>query len=133
MGVGTITLPIIDAAVAYDYPITNQTFILVARNVLYVPAMDHNLILPCVMREAWLTVNDTPMIHIKEPTLLDHAIICDESDLHIRLHFHGILSCFKTRAQTSEEILDPDSTIIILSPDGTSWDPHGILIVTCIG
>ena len=76
------------------------------------------------MREAGLTVNGTPKIHIKEPTLLDHAIICDESDLHIRLHLHGIVSCFKTRAPTNSKILDPDSTVVLLSPEGTSWDPQ---------
>ena len=57
--VGTLTVPIVDAAVAYDCPIKNETFILVARNVLHVPSMDHNLIPPFIMREAGLTVNAT--------------------------------------------------------------------------
>ena len=105
--VGTLTVQIVDAAIAYDCPITNQTFILVARNVLHVPSMDHNMIPPFIMREAGLTVNDTPKIHIKEPTLLDHAIICDEFDLHIRLHLHGIFSCFKTRTRHQRRSLTP--------------------------
>lgn len=67
--VGIITVPIVDAAAAYDCSITNKKFILVTRHTLSVPTMDHNLIPPFILREAELTVNDTPMIHIKEPSL----------------------------------------------------------------
>ena len=34
-----------DAVVAYDDPISFQTYLLVMRNVLLIPTMDHNLIL----------------------------------------------------------------------------------------
>ena len=37
-------IPIVDAAVAYDCPYSMKTYLLVARNVLYIPSMDHNLI-----------------------------------------------------------------------------------------
>ena len=55
----------IDAAVAYDCPYTLRTRILLVRNALYVPSMQHNLIPPFLMREAELTVNNTPQIHKK--------------------------------------------------------------------
>ena len=42
-------VPIIDAAVAYDCPFTNVTYILIARNVLYVPSMTHNFIPPFIL------------------------------------------------------------------------------------
>ena len=37
-------VPIVDAAVAYDCPYTNKTYILVFHNALSVPSMDHNLV-----------------------------------------------------------------------------------------
>ena len=62
--VSIITVPIFDAAVAYDYPWSQSTYILITRNILSVPSMDHNLIPPFILREAGLTVNDTYMIHL---------------------------------------------------------------------
>jgi len=45
-------VPIVDAAVAYNCQFTNVTYILIARNVLYVPSMPYNLIPPFILREA---------------------------------------------------------------------------------
>ena len=44
-------VPIVNAAIAYDCKRTNQTYLLVLRNVLYVPEMEENLILPFILRE----------------------------------------------------------------------------------
>ena len=90
--VGTITAPIVDADVAYDCPWYQTTYILIARNILSVPSMDHNLISPFILREAGLTVNDTAMIHLNKPSSDDHAIICPNSNLSIQLHLHGTFS-----------------------------------------
>ena len=49
--VGSLSkVPIVDAAIAYDCPFTLQTFIMVVRNVLHLPTIDHNLIPPFIMR-----------------------------------------------------------------------------------
>ena len=72
--VGNITVPIVNAAVAYDYPWSQITYILIAKNILSVPSMDHNLIPSFILREAGLTVNDTAMIHLNEPPIDDNAI-----------------------------------------------------------
>ena len=72
---GTITDPIVDADVAYDYPWSQSTYIFIARNILFVLSMDQNLIPSFILREAGLIVNDTAMIHLKEPYIDDHAII----------------------------------------------------------
>eukprot|EP00957_Ditylum_brightwellii_P015461 1163567-Ditylum_brightwellii.AAC.1 len=62
-----------DAAVKYDCPHIDKTYMLLVRNALYVPSMDHNLIPPFVLREAEIKVNYTPKIHKKHPTVDDHA------------------------------------------------------------
>ena len=51
-----MSIPLVDAAVRYDCPYDGKVYILVIRNALYVPAMDHNLILPFIMREAGVKV-----------------------------------------------------------------------------
>ena len=98
--VGTINVPIVDADVAYDCPWYQTTYILIARNILSVPSMDHKLIPPFILHEACLTLNDTYMIHLKEPSIDDHAIIFLNSDMRIRFHLHGTFSCFSNLMPT---------------------------------
>ena len=43
-------VPIVDAAVVYDCPITYKSFILVFHNVLSVPLMEHKLVPPFILR-----------------------------------------------------------------------------------
>ena len=45
-------VPIVDAVIAYDCPQSGQTYIIVVRNALCVPSMEHNLISPFILREA---------------------------------------------------------------------------------
>ena len=56
-------VPIVDAAFAYDCPSTMKTYLLIVRNALYVPTMEHNLIPPFILREGGMIVNDVPRIH----------------------------------------------------------------------
>ena len=49
-----LTVPLVDAMVKYDNPYDRKTYILVLRNALYVPSMDHNLIPPFMLREMGL-------------------------------------------------------------------------------
>ena len=127
--VGTINVPIFDAAVAYDCTWSQTTYILIARNILSVPSMDHNIIPPFILREAGITMNDTAMIHLNEPSIDDHVIICPNSDMRIRLHLHSNFSCFSTIMRTPDEILDPDSRVVVITPEGASsyillWTPY---------
>ena len=73
--VGTITVPIADAAVVYYCPWYQTTYKLITRNILSFPSTDHNLILPFILREAGLTVNYTAIIHLNKPYIDDHVII----------------------------------------------------------
>ena len=90
--VGTITVPIVNAVVAYECPWSQTTYILIERNIISVPPMDHNIFPPFILREAGLAVNDTAMIHLNKPSIDDHAIICPNSDLRIRIHLQGKFS-----------------------------------------
>ena len=44
-------VPIVDAAIAYDCPYTNVSYVLIIRNALYMPSMRSNLIPPFIMRQ----------------------------------------------------------------------------------
>ena len=113
-----IEVPIVDAVLAYDCPFTGLTYLLVVRNALCVPSMDHNLIPPFIMREAGLVVNETPKIHCDNPTVEDHSIFDEESGLRIPLSLNGIFSAFKTRALTDQEIEEVELyPTIFLTPD----------------
>ena len=115
-------VPIIDAAVAYDCPFTNVTYILIARNVLYVPSMAHNLIPPFILREAGIEVNDTAKIHVTDPTTEAHSVFFPTAKLRIPLSLHGIFSYFPTRNPTIQDLQESEK--IVITPEGPTWNPH---------
>ena len=65
---GISKVPIVDVVIAYDCPQSGQTYLLVLRNSLCVPSMEHNLIPPFILREAGLVLHDTPKIHCIVPS-----------------------------------------------------------------
>ena len=119
-------VPIVDAVIAYECPYTMKVYLLIARNALHIPSMQHNLIPPFIMREAGLVVNDVPRIHCGEDvTRESHSIIDEESGFRIPLRLRGIFSCFDTRKVTPDEIDNCNSMdAIYLSPDSPTWEPH---------
>ena len=84
MSVGTFSEPtgglnnilIVDAMLDYDCERTNQVYLLVLRNILYIEGMDDNLIPPFILREAGLIVNEQAKMHCQEGTVTeeDHTI-----------------------------------------------------------
>ena len=54
---------LVGAVLKYDYPHEGKSYTLLVRNALHVPSIDHNLIPPFMLREARITVNETPKIH----------------------------------------------------------------------
>ena len=84
--VGTLSqVSIVDAVIAYDCPVTKQAYLLVCRNALYLPSMEHNLVPPFAMREAGLVVDEQPKIHTANPDKRSHSIFEPESGLRIPL------------------------------------------------
>ena len=53
-------VPIIDAIVQYNNQYLGETYLLVFKNTLFVPAMKYNLISCFLIRETGLIVNNTP-------------------------------------------------------------------------
>ena len=124
--VGTMSrVPIVDAMLAYDFPISGEMTLLVARNALFVQSMNHNLIPPFIMRVAGLKVEEQAKIHAEEPAKENHSIYSSEINLRIVLQLEGIFSVFKTRNLNDEEIAEPGGyDILYLTPDADSWDPN---------
>ncbi len=115
-------VPIVDGAVAYDCPYSRETSILLVRNALYIPSMDHNLIPPFIMRAGGVTVNDVPKIHCTDPTVDDHCIVFGDKDFRIPLQLIGTFSYFHSRLPTVQELHDCDKYFI--TPDARDWNPH---------
>ena len=57
---GTKTVDVVDAALAYECEFTGNIYILIVRNALYFKEMGHNLLAPFIMRLAGLKVNEQP-------------------------------------------------------------------------
>jgi hypothetical protein len=115
-------VPIVDAALVYECPFSGREYILLVRNALHVPAMENNLIPPFIMREAGITVNDTPKIQLPEPTVDDHAIIFEEGTFKIPLALWGIFSYFPTSVPSNDQ-LEACDDVYLLTPNG-QWNPH---------
>ncbi len=115
-------VPIVDAAVMYECPISGKEHILLVRNALHVPAMEQNLIPPFVMREAGIVVNDTPKIHMKNPTIETHSLYFEETDFRIPMALWGKFLYFPTRAPTNDA-LAACNDVYLLTPNSI-WNPH---------
>ena len=71
----SMEVPLVDAAILYECPHDGKSYVLVLRNALHVPSMEHNLVPPFMLREAGIVVNEVPKIQVTDPTKSDHAII----------------------------------------------------------
>ena len=90
---------IVDAALAYYCKLTIKTYLLIARNSLYILSMENNLIPPFIMCEAGLLVDDVASICCGENVShYSHCIIVIEADIEVRipLILDGIFSYFPT-------------------------------------
>ena len=104
-----------DGAVLYECPYTGEIYVLIVKNALYTPHLRNNLILPFVMRAAGVTLNETPNIHSKDPTIDDHCITFEDSDLRIPQQLKGVFSYFHTRKPTLSELHECPK--LFLTPD----------------
>ena len=62
----TKNVPIVDEPLAYDCPYSGIVYVLVVRNALHAPSMDHNLIPPFILRIVGVIVNDVPKIQCED-------------------------------------------------------------------
>ena len=99
---GIPKVPIVNAVIAYDFPQSGQTYLLMVRNALCVPSMEHNLIPPFILRDAGLVLHDTPKIHCNVPSTEDHSLFDEETGLIIPFTLDGTFSVFKSCSLTNE-------------------------------
>ena len=110
---GSVDVPIVTAAVAYDDPLTMTTFVLIIHQALYFEQLRHNLLCPNQLRQHGIIVNDTPLYFLlpEQRREDDHRIVIPETDLSINLKLRGVISYFETRKPTQEEIDAPELQI----------------------
>eukprot|EP00957_Ditylum_brightwellii_P123843 9440915-Ditylum_brightwellii.AAC.1 len=116
-----IKLRLVDTALKYSCPFTDKTYVLLVRNALHVPSMDHNLSPSFVLREAGIRVNGTPKIHGVNPTVNDHAITSPGEGLRIPLGLWEVFSYFLTSKPSIEEV-NKSKSVYTLTPN--IWNPH---------
>ena len=87
-----ISVELVDATLKYECPYSGEIKILIIRRGLYVPSMTHNLFPPFMLREARITINEVPKIHITSPTQEHHAVTFQETNFQIPLSLHGTFS-----------------------------------------
>ena len=124
---GSKTVPVVDAAVAYDCEFTGKVYILIIKNALYFEEMTVNLIAPFILRLAGLQVNEIPKFMAESPTLDHHSILVPDNDVRIPMALKGIISFIHTRLPTSNEINYRNAIpeqCIDLTPDLSEWNPH---------
>ena len=112
---------IVDAAIQYDCPYSGVSYVLVIRNALHVPSMRNNLLPPFILREAGVTVSDTPKIQMEDPTVDHHSIYFPETSFRIPLSLWGMFSYFPSSKPTTA-IMREAEEVYLLTPN--VWNPH---------
>ena len=116
-------VPIVDAALEYECPYSDQTYILVIRNCLHVPSMENNIIPTFLIREAGIVIQDVPKNYVNDPLVLDHSIFFKKAGLRIPLSLTEIFSYLLLRRPTLTEMEESDN-VLVITPNSDTWDPH---------
>lgn len=124
---GTVTeVRVATVAVAYDCPVSMETFILIFHESLFIPGLQNHLLCPFQMRNNSVIVNKCPLQYI-DPTQRNsysHAVITDR--LHIPLLLHGIISHFLVRKPTEDEVCNPHLYTQIEMTSANAWEPRNL-------
>ena len=83
---------IVDEYLAHNCPYTGEFYVLVLRNALKFPSMEHNLIPPFIIRTDGVEINDAPKTNCKDPEFDDHSISFDYSDLRTPFQLDSVFS-----------------------------------------
>ena len=107
-----ITVPIVNAAVAYDSEITGETYILIVNNALYFQNMEENLIPPFMMRLAGIEVDECPKFLSRRPTESNHSMLFPDAGVRIPFQLDGIISYLPTRLPTNKELKNKEGAYL---------------------
>ena len=83
-------VPIVDGELARDCSCTGEFYVLVIRNALHVPSMEHNLMPPLTMRAGSFIIKDIPKSHYEDPEVDDHSGSFEHSNPRIPLQLNGV-------------------------------------------
>ncbi|GAX10696.1 hypothetical protein FisN_14Lu214 [Fistulifera solaris] len=123
---GKVTkVPIGTVAVAYDYPMTLQTYILFFHQSLYFSNMHRHLISPAQLCHNQVVVTETPLLHLPpeqhRPESL--SILFSDPSFQIPLKLKGTISYFPTRRPTNKELNSDADCIHVNVTSESFWDP----------
>lgn len=119
-------VPIVTAAIAYDDPITAQTYILIVHQALYFgDKLVHNLINPfqCCLNE--VKIDECARILTDRPDDTAHSVYFTKEAVKIPLRLNGIVSYFHSRRPAMAEY--EHCMHLQLTPDEPEWiqrTPH---------
>jgi hypothetical protein len=114
-----------DVEIAYNDPFSGETFLLVMRNALLIPSMDHNLLPLFLAQKASLFLDKTPKFQSTALSLENHTIHDEKTGLRIYLQLNGTFLYFELQSLTVEEMETWENyPVVYLTPDSDQWDPH---------
>ena len=119
-----LSVPVVNAAVAYNCELTGNTHILVLCNALHFNRMENNLIPPFMMRLAGNEVDECPKFLSKNPTERNHSLYFPSQDIRIPFQLKGIISYIPTRCPTKQELDNKQGEYLMLTPNLPTWDLH---------
>ena len=99
---GSKTVDIVGAEIAYECEFTSKVLIMVIRNGLHLKEMKQNLISPFIMRLAGLEVNEQPKFMTRNQTTKQHLVYFKENKIRIPLEIKGIVLFIQTRKPSQE-------------------------------
>ena len=83
--------------------------------------MENHLILPFILREAGLQVNERAKRHTEDPTADNHEIIFPTTGFRIPLQLFGIFSYFSRTKPTENDMLAGHDVYVMTAE---RWNPH---------
>jgi len=127
--VGAARCKTVSAVVAYDHPVTGDSYMLVIHQAILIPGLKTNLLSPMQMRDFDIRVNDEPKHMVPTPTNDHHAIITPnvggKASLRIPLSLHGVTAYFPTRKPEWQEYEQCEEELCIkLTAETLEWDPQ---------
>ena len=122
-----IKMKIVTVALAHNQPEMGQVYLLIFHQVLLIEGMQRHLLNPNQIREASHIINETPLKYLptEERVPMAHSLVTEGNLCHIPFQLDGIISFFKTRKPTDQELETLDTTFCIDMTNATpTWSPN---------